>query len=427
MSLSRHTVLTSFHAPAWAMAALLAFVATLFAVAAASVNVINGWWLDSLFSLWASDRTMAFGDLYYQRIITDSNPPLYYALLHFVRQIFSGDRAAILALNAGAILAAATAVLLASRHVGLGGLAIAGIAAFLLSGPVLYYTPEGRSYLIALAIVFVTSWYVALAITGFPQQLSLLRCFVLGALAALTHVYGALFCGGLAAGLLTLAVFLARRELLRPGLALGLSTTAVFGIWLALSINSLGNLNWIKFSFASVTSAAAEAAHLAAGAKFMVPILFGVLAIGLFFKATRPLFIAFCVAFFLFVFLPLAVSFAHPIIVARYWEIGAAAIPVLLTFAARLLFLNAGDAANSKSLLAAAAVAAVLVVTSSLGFPIARQYTWQKLFWSGAEIARPLLPLCRTRPSIFITPTQAEVQSGRLCSTASKKSGGRPG
>ncbi len=396
MNLHRNAAVpASLHPPAWAAAVSLPFVAALFAVAAASVNAINGWWLDDLFSLWASDRTMAFGALFSERIITDSNPPLYYTALHFIRQVFSGDRAAVLVLNAGALLAATAAVFLASRRVGLSGLAVAGIAAFLLSGPVLYYTPEGRSYLIALAIVFSTSWYGALAITGFPEQLSLPRCIVLGAFAALTHVYAALFCGGLAAGLLTLAVFSGRRELLKPGLALGLSATAVFGLWLASAFQLLGRTDWIEFSVLYIKIAAVSTAALAAGSLYLAPFLFGVLALGLFFKATRPLFIAFFVAFFIFVFLPLAVSFAHPIILARYWQIGAAAFPVLLTFAARLWLLDAGDAPSRKSLAAGVAAAAVLVASSALGVSIARQYTSPKPFWIGAEIVRPLLAHCQ--------------------------------
>ena len=200
---------------------VLLCVAFIFAGGLASVSAVSGWTLDDLFSRWASDRDVPFPVAFRDRILPDSNPPLYFTALYFVRQIISDDSVAVFVLNIGVIVGASLAVYFPSRRSGLSGLALAGIAAFALSGPVLYFASEGRAYVSALSIVFVTSWYASLAITGFPGQLTLKRAAILGCLAALTHVYAALFCGSLAAGVSALAVFLGRKELLKPGLALG--------------------------------------------------------------------------------------------------------------------------------------------------------------------------------------------------------------
>ena len=225
--------------PRWLTIVLVLCVALLFAGELASVSAISGWSFDDLFSLWASEPTSPFLAVFRERIITDSNPPLYYSLLHFLRQATPDDGMVVVAVNIGAITAAAAAVYIPSRQAGVSGFAIAGIAAFALSGPVLYFAPEGRSYVMALSVVFVASWYSALLILGFPA-LTLKRATILGCLAAMTHVYAALFCGSIAAGLLTVGFSYKRKELLKPGLALGLSASVVFAIWLSIAFDTLG-------------------------------------------------------------------------------------------------------------------------------------------------------------------------------------------
>ena len=190
--------------PTWLNIVFVLGVALLFAREFASVSAISGWWFDDLFSLWASEPTLPFSVVLRERILTDSNPPLYFSLLHLVRQGIPDDGMAVIAVNIGAIAVAAAAVYIPSRQAGVSGLAIAGFSAFVLSGPVLYFAAEGRSYVIALSIVFVASWYTALVMSGFPA-LTLKSATILGCLAALTHVYAALFCGSIAAGLLTLS------------------------------------------------------------------------------------------------------------------------------------------------------------------------------------------------------------------------------
>ena len=373
-------------------------IALTFAAALYSLNAAGGWMLDDLFSLWASDQATPFSVALQERILPDSNPPLYFSLLYFVRQIIPGDGAAVIALNVSAVVAASAAVYVPSRRLGLSGLAIAGIAAFALSGPALYFASGGRAYLSALAIVFVTSWYASLAITGFPAQLNLARATTLGALAALTHVYAALFCGCMAAGLLALALLLRRKDLVKHGLALGLSATAVFGLWLIYAFDSAGNLDWIEFTRGWVLNAALSVKELALGANLQVLAALALFAFGLFHERTRPLFIAFCIAFSLFVLLPVLASFVRPIITARYWLIGAAALPVLMVFAARMWILEGFAGRSRKALMAGGAALCFLMISSALGFANARLYTSLKPIWRGVDVVRPLLSQCPSGP-----------------------------
>ena len=380
--------------PTWLAILLFLCVALLFAVELAFVSAISGWWLDDLTSLWASERTLPFTVAFRERILPDSNPPLYFSLLYFVRQIISDDGVAVFVLNVGAIIAASLAVYIPSRRLGLNGLAIAGIAAFVLSGPVLYCATEGRSYVMALSVVFVTSWYASLAITGFLEQLSLTRSIVLGCLGALTHVYAALFCGSLAAAFVALAVFSGRKERLKPGLALGLSAAAVFGIWLSIAFDSVKNIDWIRFTVRSVLDAALSVKELAFGTNLQAILIIALFAFGLLNVRTRSLFTVFCITLLLFTLLPVITSFVRPIITSRYWLIGAAALPVLMCFAARFWILEGFAALSRKSLIAGVAAVCFLFTSSALGFANARHYTFLKPIWRGADIVRPFLSRC---------------------------------
>jgi hypothetical protein len=83
-------------------------------------------WIDELFSLWASDVSLRFIRAFSERIVTDSNPPLYYTVLYLIRWLITDDRTAIFVVNIAAIMIAAGAVFLASRRAGLRRLAIGG-------------------------------------------------------------------------------------------------------------------------------------------------------------------------------------------------------------------------------------------------------------------------------------------------------------
>jgi hypothetical protein len=380
----------------WMGGALLVGAAVVFVAVEVSINAVNGWWADELASLWASDVSLPFARALSERIAPDTNPPLYYVVLYWVRWLISDDRTAVLAVNIASIVIAAAAVFAASQRAGLSRLAVCGIAAFALSGPVLVYASEGRSYCLGLAVVFVGSWYAALAIRDSYRRPVLASFVAIGAVAALTHVYAALLCGALGAGLLTSAIFSHRRDLVGPGLALGLSASMVFAIWVSMTWGSLSRVAWIEFSPRLVLRAAHDVEALAVGWHFNLLFLVAFLAFGILDRATRRFFITFSVAFALFVLLPVVASFKQPIIIGRYWLVGASALTTLVTFAAWTWF-SAGDRLPERRImrLVAASSALLFLCASTMHAVVAaRSQIDRKGIWKGAKIVRPLLDEC---------------------------------
>ena len=380
----------------WMDGALVVGASAVFVAAEVSINAVNGWWADELASLWASDPSLPFMRAFSERIAPDTNPPLYYVVLYCARWLISDDRTAVLAVNIASIMIAAGAVFAASRRAGLSRLAVYGIAAFALSGPVLVYTSEGRSYCLGLAAVFVASWYAALAIRD-PHRRPVLASFIaIGAVAALTHVYAALLCGALGAGLLTSALFSHRRDLVGPGLALGLSASMVFAIWVSMTWGSLSRVGWIEFSPRLVLRAAHDVEALTIGWLFNLFLLIALLVFGIRDRATRRFFITFGVAFTLFVLLPVVASFKQPIIVGRYWLLGASALTTLVTFAAWTWFSAGHRLAERRKMRLVAASGALLFLCASTmhGVVAAPSQVDRKGIWKGAKMVRPLLDDC---------------------------------
>jgi hypothetical protein len=384
--------------PSWALHLLIATATLLFAAALLSINAVNGWWNDELYALWASDPTTPFTTVFAERIYPDTNPPLYFSALYLARLLAGDDRVAILLLNVCFMVAAGAAVLLVSHRARLAGLAAVGITAFALSGPALVYAVEGRAYLAALAVAFVAAWCVALAVEEPDSRPGLPAFVALGTLGALTHVYAALFCGALAAGLLVVTLWVpSRRELVGPALALGLSASFVLGVWLLTITSSLGRVDWMEFSLSAIAAAAWYVKEITVKSRVLGVLLVALISLGLFHKRTRPLVVVFSIAFGLFIVLPLIISLKKPMITGRYWVIGAPGLIVLLSFLARAwLFEMAGRGIANWPSLAFLGVVALACASSISGFLTARNFVASKPVWKGAEIVRPLLGGCPT-------------------------------
>jgi len=136
--------------PRWMSSTLITVAVLLFCAAQFSINAVNGWWVDELYSLWASDTSIPFRVAFSERIY----PPTYFSLLYVARLVESNDRATILLLNFFFLGAAVGSVIFVSRKARMPELAAIGISLFILSGPVLVYAAEGRVYLAALAVAF---------------------------------------------------------------------------------------------------------------------------------------------------------------------------------------------------------------------------------------------------------------------------------
>lgn len=363
-----------------------------FALLAAIETVLSphfALWLDELFSLWATDPALTL-KASAARITGDSNPPLYYALLRLVR-IFVPEPTGAIFLSNGIVLAAASAfVLWISARAGKPLLACLGIAAFALSGPTLFFFQEGRAYFLSNTLVFVLAWQAALTVDDPAVRAPPIRLALLGAAAALSHVFAGLAAGAIAAGLLACGLLGKRKDLVVQGLVLGGSTTVVFGLWLATAIGTIGNIGWIQFGLAYVSIAMLYVVFLAIGNKMVAPLLV-LLGYAAWLKRTRPLLILFGVAILVFVALPIAVSFHTPLITGRYWQIGAPALIVLLVFLARGF---STPPAKLWGYAATIGVALYLIVATVKGFSSARFLLENELAWSGSNLVANLARDC---------------------------------
>lgn len=380
----------------WPSVLLLGLTGLLFVLAQVAINDVNGWWNDELFALWASDTSLPFTTAFADRIAPDTNPPLYFAALYWSRSLIGDDRAAVLALNVVFILAAGSAVLLMARQAKVTSLGAICVAAFVLSGPVLLYAPEGRAYALALSVSFVATWCVALAIEEPDHRPSLWVFAVVGVLGALSHVYAAIFCGVLAGGAFLLGLAgKTQRGVIAPALVLGVSSSLALGLWLLTITGSLERVDWMVLSLETVKNAAWYVKEVAVGHRLTAVLLVLLLSYGLVNKATRPLAIAFGLAYALFVALPLAASLKQPMIMGRYWLVGAPGLVVLIAFLARIWWRQSRQGPLLSPSAIAAAGAGVLLVASSLsGFFTAQGFTYSKPIWRGADVAGPLLKDC---------------------------------
>ncbi|HRE42917.1 MAG TPA: hypothetical protein PKY87_02980 [Terricaulis sp.] len=368
---------------------ILAIVA--FAWAQSDLAARNGLWADEYFSLWASDPAEPLGELLAARILPDTNPPLFFSALALMRPFVEDPRAAFLTLNIIALIMVAVFVGLTGRRAAMPATALGAIALFLISGPVLCFAPEGRAYLMGLCAAFAISWSAALALERPVDRGALIAFAVLGALAALTHVFAALFAGAFGAALLAEGGLRRRLDLVRAGLVLGGSAALVFGAWLPMVLASMGNIAWIEFTLGAIREALWYVRQLTFGHTLIALAVAGFLALSVRRAAMRPYLRVFAIAMALFFILPILASFITPLVVGRYWLIGEPAILVLAVFAVRAQLLAPRE---PLTLAVAAGGVVALLAASLLGFFNAQGFTQTKPIWRGAAIVAPLLAAC---------------------------------
>jgi hypothetical protein len=399
--------------PGSAALIMLAVCAAAFAFAQFDLWHRNGFWIDEYFSLWASDPATPLARLLAERIFPDTNPPLYFSLLALLRLVVENPRSAFLILNLTAIALTALFMVVRGRNSGTLATALLATSLFIISGPVLYYVAEGRAYLMGLCAAFAIAWHGATVTESRAQPTDLIWFAALGVLAALAHVFAALFAGAFAAGLALEGLLNKRLDLFRAGLALGVSATAVFGVWLAFALPHMGNVAWIEFSFAAIREALWYVRQLTFGHALIALAVIAFLAWSARRTEMRPHLRIFAVAMALFAALPLLASFITPLVTGRYWLIGAPAILVVAAFALRteLRAASAGGADATRAAAGAALGAASLLAASLLGFVNAQTFMEAKPVWRGGAVVAPLLGDC--------APGTVHVWENHLYATAS--------
>jgi len=373
---------------------VLAASVGMFVGAQFSIDKLDAWWLDELFALWASEPAVPYSAIFIERIGPDTNPPFYFSALYLSRTIIADDRLAVIVLNALALCVAFLAVLAPSRRQGHAPLALLGFSLFLLSGPVMRYMLEARVYLCALALVFVAAWYCALTISNPRSRISIWAFVVLGLLAASMHVYAALACGALGAGLLLAALLLSDRSMALRAFVLGGAATLGLALWifmlLSLESSAGARIDWLDFSIEAILKAGWYTTSLVAGEPWVLGLIFAVTVYGLITPTTRVLTLGLVVAGAVFLTLPVAISMLKPILHGRYWTVGAPMLVVLITFLIAL-WVNDREREHTTAL----AGAGLLIVASSMfGYATAGLLTQRNAVWAGAETVSRLGQMC---------------------------------
>jgi hypothetical protein len=118
--------------------AVIAFVAVLSVFIGLQFAIwhINGFWIDEIYSLVASDPSRSFRDDFVRRMAPDTMPPGFYSLLYFARVFVKDSRVAVVIVNCAILVLAAVAVFVSARRARLIPLALLCISAFIMSSPV---------------------------------------------------------------------------------------------------------------------------------------------------------------------------------------------------------------------------------------------------------------------------------------------------
>lgn len=385
---------------------LLLVAIAVFSYELISLAPLEGWWLDEYFSLWATDPSDSFMHAVAARF-RDTTPPLYYTALFWFRRLIGDERHAVLCLNLFALAAAATTVCLASRKSATVGWALAGSAVFLCSGPVLSTVMEGRTYLLALAVSFVVSWFCALAVEERNSRPGVTAFALLGVVAGSTHLYAALFCCCCSAGLILFGICGRRRDLMRPALAMGV-TAGVITLGFLAWVSDLAP-TWIVFSYDTVMAHFAEVARRTFGATAALVFFAVMLACALLLPRTRPLAAVFAAALALFFTIPVLASFWHPVIASNYLMIGAPSVIVLAVFWIMALVDRRFPAQSLRAGWAGALACAVLLLATDVeGYSSARFVVSIKSIWSGADFVASHVAGCPSG-SIHIYPAVPQI------------------
>lgn len=358
------------------------------------IGQMNDWWVDELFALWASDRGLSFSQLFHARIASDSNPPLYFSLLHFVRLAIYDDRLAVIATNVLVLVAAV--IVLARRTIRsrYRNWIAFSFMIFVLSGPMAAYLSEARAYGLAMTTCFVAYILAAMAVLEADYAPKWPLFMAVGFAAGMSHVFGALACCSIAMGMLGCGVAFRSSQLAGKAVALGcsaaLATFLWMGIWWWLGPGSFAQVSWIPFTANFVVDAGRAALELTYGASWLIIIFALLLSVGMLRRNSRRLATLVMISLVFFISAPIIISFKVPMILPRYWLIGSS-----LFFASIGLVIGCWTLSGRRSeVVASLLVAGFCVLCLPVGFSTAYAFVLAKPTWRGASMMRDELAKC---------------------------------
>lgn len=193
-------------------------------------------WMDELYSAFYSEPAFAFPAIYFERMVIDPHPPLYYLSLYGWRQIFGDSDAALRGFSLLCGLLLQLSIYFGTRAFLSVPTRLALLLLVSLSPVFLFHSIDARSYALLLLIAqLATLQFYALFRERHVDLWGYARLTVLCLLASFTHHYGLLLSGGLVLTLMIAALLPRPRlgEAAAAGLcgALVLVPFALFLLW----------------------------------------------------------------------------------------------------------------------------------------------------------------------------------------------------
>jgi hypothetical protein len=309
-------------------------IIALFGLSCVLVIRDNSMWLDEYVSQWISDPSVGFHTAFFERILPNVSPPLYYSLLRLVRWTGLEFNVSFTILNALCIVFACAFVLYMGSDLRVRLESVFCVALFALSPFAIRYFAEGRTYLIGMCIIFCVSWLVLKAVhTG--ERPAIVAICGLGFVAALTHTFAALaHCAILGSALLH--TFKKDDRALLPCYG-AMAASALVPTFVLVFLNPdevKAGTTWIAFDFPAVISNSWQLLNVGIGGLVTL-----VLLLCYFVEAGRwhSLSVCFRVALVgaaMLVAFAFLASFIKPMFVARYLLLGAPILVVGIGFEA---------------------------------------------------------------------------------------------
>lgn len=346
-----------------------------------------GIWFDELFSLWAGDPRLSFGEAYSTRILPDTNGPIYFSLVYFAQAIGLTDRTAFLVINYTVIGAMLALILERGWRHDVLATALSSVALLLATAPLLIYGVEGRVYGVVMAVCAVPAFEAGRLLSGNQStRADLILVTIMAAIATWMHVFGAIFVGSLAAAMIVVGTIgLRRRDVVVWGFVAGIATTAAFLVWIVFAFPLFtGTTSWILFNKEWVFNAIWALKNAMIGPMVGVAVAGAFIGLSLIPRHSRPLALAIAITGVLFIAIPLAVSFKMPIFLQRYLLVGFPALLVLCVFLLRShLMASEGSRIWRQGLGVAGALFFVFPVMQ--GMPAARESIAARPDWVGSQ------------------------------------------
>ncbi|GGZ20783.1 hypothetical protein [Asticcacaulis endophyticus] len=366
----------------------------------------GGLWTDELFTVWATDPTISPWQLQFDRLRYETNPPLHFWLLYGLRQIVPDARLAGLILNFTVVAATVAAIVMTMRRDGRALLGYGLAILFSLNSATLIYVQEVRAYVLAIGLSAVLAVLVMSFVREGRGWVAVLA--VLGAVTALSHVYGALFAGGLAAALVVEGLVSRRTEVWRAGLIIGVACSVPFLIWF-MGVHhqeggTLRNIGWISFAPEHIKSTIDGILRVFIGPVWVLIIWAMALVTALRSPVFRRSGLMVAVVAVIFLIGPFVISAKVPILHYRYFAVGFPALVLLLAFAVNEVW------RNEPSRLRKGAAAIFVLIPVVMSLPVSWAELTMKPVWRGAEVVRVNAQACPSGVVRGLTYPDARVQ-----------------